>query len=234
MFAALLVSSVVVSLNPCFDNWLPQWLDASVKIVPTTAHGGRLEAVLHYEPDTVLAGSFVNRSLRLALETHAPLVTMPYVTDWAQWQAALVQLGQELDQKSSLATWAQQQQRQLAAHDLSGLGEVLVLMPNAYTWGQESWIADLLQRHHAQLSPLMGAGQLLRLSLEQVLMSTPDTVILEGFSTSYARAHDWLWHSAMQEWLTARQVVEVPSAIAGCSDIRANEYLLQLNGGTGV
>lgn len=228
MVTGLVIASVIVSLNPCFDDWLPQWLDERNQFVPTTAHGQRLEAILQQQPDVVLTGSFVNRSLRLALEARVELVTMPYVTTREAWDEALDDLAQQLQQEQQLQKWREAQQRQLQHVDLASLGKVLVLMPNAYTWGENSWVADLIQSQNGQLSPLMGAGQLVRLSLEQVLLSTPDTVILEGFSQDYARAHDWLWHRAVQDWLTKRRVLEVSGDIAGCSDIRAVDYLQSL------
>lgn len=228
MVTGLVIASVIVSLNPCFDDWLPQWLDERYQFVPTTMHGQRLEAILQQQPDVVLTGSFVNRSLRLALEARVELVTMPYVTTREAWDEALDDLAQQLQQEQQLQQWRDAQQRQLQHVDLASLGKVLVLMPNAYTWGQNSWVAELIQNQNGQLSPLMGAGQLVRLSLEQVLLSTPDTVILEGFSQDYARAHDWLWHRAVQDWLTKRRVLEVSGDIAGCSDIRAVDYLQSL------
>lgn len=228
MVTGLVIASVIVSLNPCFDDWLPQWVDEHTQVVPTTVHGQRLEAILQQQPDVVLTGSFVNRSLRLALEARVELVTMPYVTTREAWDEALDDLAQQLQQEQQLQQWRDAQQRQLQHVDLASLGKVLVLMPNAYTWGQNSWVAELIQSQNGQLSPLMGAGQLVRLSLEQVLLSTPDTVILEGFSQDYARAHDWLWHRAVQDWLTKRRVLEVSGDIAGCSDIRAVDYLQSL------
>ena len=228
MVTGFVIASVIVSLNPCFDDWLPQWVDEHTQVVPTTVHGQRLEAILQQQPDVVLTGSFVNRSLRLALEARVELVTMPYVTTREAWDEALDDLAQQLQQEQQLQQWRDAQQRQLQHVDLASLGKVLVLMPNAYTWGQNSWVAELIQSQNGQLSPLMGAGQLVRLSLEQVLLSTPDTVILEGFSQDYARAHDWLWHRAVQDWLTKRRVLEVSGDIAGCSDIRAVDYLQSL------
>lgn len=228
MLAAWFLASVIVSLNPCFDDWSPQWLATDSQWVPTTVHGQRLEAIVQHQPDIVLAGSFVGRPLRLALSKHVKLVTLPYVTSMKQWEQALVELASEVGHEPQIMAWRAEQQRQLDKLNLEELGQILVLMPNAYTWGQRSWVADLLQTQGGELSPLMGEGQLLRLSLEDVLLSSPDTVILEGFSTTYARAHDWLWHRAMQDWLEQRQVLEVNGEIAGCSDIRAVDYLQSL------
>lgn len=229
MLAAMLLSSVIVSLNPCLDDWLPQWLDDGYTIIPTTAHGQRLEAILQQDPDVVISGSFVNRSLRLALQKRVKLKTLPYVTSYPEWQSAALSLANDLHQEPSMQHWLALQKRKLREHNIEALGEILVLMPNAYTWGQQSWVANLLQQHGGQLSPLMGTGELLRLSLEDVLLSQPDTVILEGFVDDYARAHDWLWHRAVQRWLEQRKVVEVSGDIAGCSDVRVADYLNSIN-----
>lgn len=233
MLSSLVFASVIVSLNPCFDDWVPQWLAADVTFLPTTTHGQRLEAIVQKQPDIVLAGSFVGRALRIALEQRVSVVTVPYVTSVAEWDQALSELAQTLDHETQLERWREAQQRQLERIDLSALGQTLVLIPNAYTWGRDSWVAALLSQQGARLSPLMADGELLRLSLESVLMSSPDTVILEGFSTAYARAHDWLWHDAVQHWLAQRKVLEVSGDIAGCADSRAVDYVQSLTQAVG-
>lgn len=218
----------LVSINPCFDNWLPQWVGQPWHIVPSTAHGDRLEQIIALRPTRVLAGSFVGRQLRLALTERTAVSTLPYVTHWQQWREAVNTLGQTLGQAPQARRWLLSQEQQMAQLELQGLGETLVLMPNGYTWGEQSWVHQLLTQQSVRLSPLAGSQELVRLNLEQVLQSQPDTVILEGFSTRYARAHDWLWHDGLQGWLTDRRVIEINAKLAGCSTVRALDYLQQL------
>ncbi|MDN7128137.1 hypothetical protein [Pseudidiomarina terrestris] len=219
----------VVSINPCFDDWLPQWLAPAWQVVPSTEHGNRLEQIVALKPDYVVAGSFVGRQLRLALQERVQLTTVPYVADWSAWREAVLQLGLELEQKYQAEQWLARQEAALASYDLRSLGNTLILMPNGFTWGGQSWIYQLLQQHQLQLSPLSGSGDLVRLNLEQVLQSEPDTVILEGFSTEYARAQDWLWHDGLQDWLIQRRVIEVDGQVASCAATRALDYLQQLS-----
>lgn len=221
----------LVSINPCFDSWLPQWVDGSWQVIPSTAHGNRLEQIIALAPERVVAGSFVGRQLRLAVQEHTQLTTMPYVADWQDWRAAVLELGTQLGQLQHAKAWLTQQERVLHDLQLNELGETLVLMPNGFTWGQQSWIYQLLERQGVDLSPLSGTKDLVRLSLEEVLQSNPDTVILEGFSDRYARAHDWLWHDGLQDWLAQRRVLEVDGNVSSCADIRAVEYLQILHKG---
>ncbi|RUO57326.1 ABC transporter substrate-binding protein [Pseudidiomarina insulisalsae] len=224
-----LVNSLLLSLNPCLDDWLPQWVVSPWQVIGTEQHGQRLEAMVAMQPELVVSGSFVNRQLRLALQAHTDLHTLPYTQTYTDWQQAVQQLAARLGQSRQGQAWLNAQAAELSAFDLTALGEILVVMPNAYTWGQDSWIANLLTRQGGELSSLMGAGELVRLSIEELISSQPDTVILEGFSADYARAHDWLWHDAVQDWLAQRRHFNVDGAVAGCSDVRAVEYLQALD-----
>ncbi|MGQ4277656.1 hypothetical protein ACQ5ES_11460 [Pseudidiomarina sp. E22-M8] len=235
---ALLVSATataanqrLVSINPCFDDWLPQWVEHAWHVIPSSDHGNRLEQVLALEPDRVVAGSFVGRQLRLALQEHTQLTTMPYVANWQDWRAAVLRLGAELKQSSNAEAWLRTQEQALQELNLNGLNETLVLMPNGFTWGRKSWIYQLLEGQGVRLSALSGENDLVRLSLEDVLQSNPSTVILEGFSDRYARAHDWLWHDGLQDWLAQRRVIEVAGDLSSCADSRAIEYLRILHNG---
>lgn len=221
----------LVSINPCFDNWLPQWVDDSWQVVPSTAHGNRLEQIIALAPDRVVVSSFVGRQLRLALQEHSQVTTMPYVADWQDWRAAVLDLGTQLGQRHHAEVWLTEQEHVLRELDLKELGETLVLMPNGFTWGQQSWIYQLLARQGVHLSALSGKSDLVRLNLEEVLQSNPDTIILEGFSDRYARAHDWLWHDGLQDWLVQRRVIEVDGNVSSCADSRAAEYLQILHNG---
>lgn len=221
----------LVSINPCFDSWLPQWVDDSWQVVPSTTHGNRLEQIIALAPQRVVAGSFVGRQLRLALQEHTQLTTMPYVANWRDWRAAVLELGAQLGQLQYAEAWLTQQEQALQELHLQDLGETLVLMPNGFTWGKQSWIYQLLERQGVYLSVLSGKNDLVRLNLEEVLQSNPDTVILEGFSDRYARAHDWLWHDGLQDWLAQRRVIEVNGEVSSCADSRAVEYLQILHKG---
>lgn len=224
-------AKTIASINPCLDDWLPQWLPSTWQVLPTTEHQQRLEAIVLSKPDVIVAGSFVNQQLLLALQDHAEILTLPYVRSMSDWRNAVRQLATELQAASAAEQWLWQQQQELQSYRLDDLGELLVLMPNSYTWGANSWVGQLLHTHGARLSPIAGNGELVRLQLEQLLASEPDTVILEGFSQSYGRSQDWLWHDAVQHWLAQRHVVEVDGDIAGCADYRAVDYLHSITRG---
>ncbi|WP_404409901.1 hypothetical protein LG272_05175 [Pseudidiomarina marina] len=214
----------LVSLNPCFDDWVPQWLPANWEFIPSTAHGNRLERVLRASPDVVLYGTYTNPRLvaQLTATTRAVLVEEP--NTWMQWQQTLQQVGVALNLEQPLQSWQQQQQEQLA--QLPSLIEsVLVIMPNQYSWGGESFIVDMLRTNQITVVVADESNQLVQLNLEQLLQLKPERVVLDGFSNDYARANEWLWHGALSPWLAKRKVVQIPSTVSGCPAQRALEYI---------
>lgn len=224
---ATAVAQRLVSLNPCFDEWVPQWLPASWEFIPSTAHGNRLERVLRASPDVVLYGTYTNSRLvsQLSKSTHAVLVEEP--NTWMQWRLTLKNLGEELNLEQSLQSWSAQQNAQLAR--LPNLSKsVLVIMPNQYSWGGESFIADMLRANDIPVMVASESHQLVQIDLEKLVELQPDRVVLDGFSQNYARANEWLWHSALQPWLRERDVVQIPSAVSGCPAQRAADYVAQV------
>lgn len=221
------VAQRLVSLNPCFDEWVPQWLPASWEFIPSTAHGNRLERVLRTSPDVVLYGTYTNPRLvsQLTASTHAVLVAEP--NTWMQWQQTLQNIGAELDLEQPLQRWSLQQQNQLA--QLPSLSKsVLVIMPNQYSWGGESFIVNMLRANDLSVIVASESDQLVQLNLEQLIQLQPDRVVLDGFSHNYARANEWLWHNALQPWLRERDVVQIPSTVSGCPAQRAADYVAEV------
>jgi ABC-type Fe3+-hydroxamate transport system substrate-binding protein len=221
------VAQRLVSLNPCFDEWAPQWLPETWEFIPSTAHGNRLERVLRTNPDIVLYGTYTNPRLvsQLTAATRTVLVKEP--NTWVQWQETLTHVGGELQLEQSLQSWKRQQQRQLA--QLPKLTEsVLVIMPNQYSWGGGSFIVNMLRANDIPVLVADESQQLVQISLEQLIQLKPLRVVLDGFSSDYARANEWLWHSALKPWLTARRVVQIKPTVSGCPAQRAVEYMQQV------
>lgn len=217
----------LVSLNPCFDDWVPQWLPATWEFIPSTDHGNRLERVLRASPDVVLYGTYTNPRLvsQLTASTHAVLVAEP--NTWAQWQETLQNVGAELDLEQPLQRWRLQQQSELAK--LPSLSKsVLVIMPNQYSWGGESFIVNMLRANDLRVMVASESDQLVQLNLEQLIQLQPDRVVLDGFTHNYARANEWLWHNALTPWLAEREVAQITSTVSGCPAQRAADYLTQV------
>lgn len=220
----------LVSLNPCYDEWLPQWLPASWDIIPTPAHKNRLETIIGLRPTVVVAGSFTDQRLLSALQEFSKVIVIQQPSNWGQWRDEVLRAAQLLDQHDTAQQWLMQQQQQLIATAADYPRSVLFVMPNQYTWGPDSWAGNLLRAYQIPLVTPLKDGQLGQLNLEQLLSLDPDRVVVEGFSEDYARAQDWLWHSAVRDWLKGRELSFVTPEVAGCPAVKAVDYLQQIAG----
>ncbi len=228
--APVLAQQRVVSLNPCYDDWLALWLPASSEVLPSTVHQNRLETIVALKPGVVVAGSFTDHRLLKALQEFTEIIVIRQPSDWTQWQQEVLNAGASLGQQDAARQWLAQQRQDLLEVAAGSRQSVLFVMPNQYTWGPDSWIANLLSDHQIPFITPLSGGQLGQMAIEQLLTLTPDRVVLEGFSDEYARAQDWLWHSAVSDWLTERQLSVVAPELAGCPAVKAVDYLGQVIG----
>lgn len=224
MMSANASAQRLVSLNPCFDAWIPQWLPTSWDFVPSTAHGNRLERILAAQPDVVLYGTYTNARLVAALDEATQIVLVDEPNSWSQWQRSLTTVGEALQLEDELSRWAaKQEQRMLVGKNFQQ--NLLIIMPNQYSWGGRSFIVDMLRHHGVSVNVADEDAALVQIRLEQLIQMQPQRVVLDGFASNYARANDWLWHNALQPWLQQRQVVQIPSELSGCPAQRADDYL---------
>ncbi|KFZ30130.1 hypothetical protein IDSA_11810 [Pseudidiomarina salinarum] len=228
--APVLAQQRVISLNPCYDDWLPKWLPASSEVIPSSAHQNRLETIIALKPTVVVAGSFTDHRLLTALREFSQIVVIQQPSDWIQWHQEVLSAGALLGQQGAARQWLEQQQHELREVAAGSRDSVLFVMPNQYTWGPDSWAANLLNDYQIPFITSLTHGQLGQLRLEQLLTLAPDRVVLEGFSDDYARAQDWLWHSAVSSWLDGRQRSFVEPELAGCPAVKAVDYLVQIIG----
>lgn len=217
----------VVSLNVCYDAWLPQLLPAHWQVSPTTEHGNRLEALIALQPDYIVAGSFTDARLLQQLAELSPVHVIQQPNDYQQWRREVLRVGEFLQQPEQAEHWLAQQQQQLTALSAE-LSEVLIIMPNYYTWAQDSWAAQLLKRFSVRLISPYERGYLGQLRLEQLLSIEVERVVFEGFSQSYSRGQDWLYHGAVQRWLAERKVGSIAASVASCPAVNAVAYMQQL------
>jgi len=222
----------VASLNPCYDSWLPTLLPADWQVIATTVHGNRLEALIELQPDFIIAGSFTDPRLLQQLARISSLHVIQQPNDYAQWQTEVRRLGTFVGHPETAEQWLLQQQAQLLRLS-SQLQEVLIIMPNYYTWAQDSWVAQLLSNFSVTLVSPFKQGYLGQLRLEQLLTLSAQRVIFEGFSYNYSRGQDWLYHPAVQRWLNHREISSVSAAIASCPAVNAVAYMQQLVGQQG-
>lgn len=219
----------IASLNPCYDDWLPQLVPNDWLVVPTTEHGNRLEQLIMLQPDYIVAGSFTNARLLQQLAQRSPLHVIQQPNNLRQWQVEVRALGAFLGQSDRAEQWLLQQQVELQQLS-AGLSEVLIVMPNYYTWAQDSWVAQLLNSFSVNLVSPFDQGYIGQLRLEQLMTLSTQRVVFEGFSQHYSRGQDWLYHPAVQTWLEGRTLGSITAATASCPAVNAVAYLQQLVG----
>lgn len=216
----------LVSLNRCHDVWLAQWLPERFTLLTSDVHGGRLERIISLKPDYVLHNQFARKSLIEGLKRHhIATVMLPQPNSWQQWQSDLIELGKALAVETELRQWQVQQQQSLLQASKQLPQQLMILMPNQYTWASDSWVASLLRQFERELLTPIGSGQIGQLSLETILNMDPNLLILEGFSQDYARANDWRWHSLVRTWIEQRKVHLVTGPIASCPATQAVKYI---------
>ncbi|SFV25000.1 ABC-type Fe3+-hydroxamate transport system, substrate-binding protein [Pseudidiomarina donghaiensis] len=223
IFSNVQAATRIASLNPCFDDWVPQWLPSEHQFIPSTQHGNRLERLLALQPDVILYGTYTNRRLVTELNKTAMAVEVAEPNSWLQWQATLNNLGSELQMQVPLQQWAERQTRQIKAITVTDKS-IIFVMPNQYTWGGASFAVDLLRVFGAHVVVLEENAVLHQLRLEELIHLQPQRVVVDGFSSDYARANEWLWHNALQPWLSQRQLRHVSSTVSGCPAQQAATY----------
>lgn len=216
----------IASLNPCFDEWVPQWLPRDYEFIKSTTHGNRLERLLALAPDAVLYGTYTNRRLLAELQKATRTILVHEPNSWAQWQTALETVGKELSLEDEIGHWAAEQQRQLAGISNSSQ-RFLFVMPNQYSWGGQSFAVDLMRTFDFDVMTTSEQDVFTQISLETLIHLQPDVVILDGFSSRYARANDWLWHNALQPWLSQRQATQIEPMVSGCPAQQAVTFVSQ-------
>ncbi|CAI8152672.1 MAG: Uncharacterised protein [Pseudidiomarina mangrovi] len=219
----------VASLNICYDAWLVELLPADWQVVPTSEHGNRLEALMILQPDLIVAGSFTDQRLLQALQTVAPLHVLQQPNNYQQWQSEVARLGEFLQQPQMAQAWLHHQQQQLQQLT-ADVSEVLIIMPNNYTWANDSWASALLRHFSVTLVTPIENGYIGHLRLESLFSLSSQRVVFEGFSGHFSRGQDWLHHPALRRWLQAKTVTAISADIASCPAVNAVAYVQQLLG----
>lgn len=220
----------VLSLNPCYDQWLPKILEPDDKIIPTKAHGNRLESIIRAKPDAVVHNNFISSVLLRALQGAAVdygfrLVAIQHPQTWGEWQAQGQMIGEALQRELTVSRWFSEQQQQLIASGARLPDAMTILMPNYFMWAEDSWTADLLKQVDVELLTPIKSGQLGQVGLAELLRLDTTSIVFEGFSEHYSRGQDWLHHQALRNWSADKVVYRVQGDIAGCPATQAIQYL---------
>lgn len=220
----------VLSLNSCYDSWLPQVLETEDTVIPTSEHGNRLESIIRAQPDVVVHNNFISGVLLQALQRAATdygfrLVAVQHPQSWQEWQEQGKAIGPALQREATVKQWFALQQEQLTETGNELPRTVAILMPNYFMWAADSWTADLLAQVGVELITPIQTGQLGQVGLAGVLRLETDHLVLEGFSEHYSRGQDWLHHRALRQWSSERQTSSIAGDIAGCPATQAIDYL---------
>lgn len=220
----------VATLNQCLDTLLERTLVANHQVATehyqSIEHRGQLEALLAWQPDVVVAGSFINPRLLARLRALAPHTKVVVVTQprtLAQWWQQLEALDQHFA-STVFSHYAQEQQQQLwrQQQQLQQLAEVpstLVLMANFFTWGEQSWMGQLLNTLGAPHVAANWGSDLVRINPEQLLVAEPELVFLSGSLAQanghYSRGEYWLQQPVLARWLAQRAVAPLVGPVVG-------------------
>lgn len=196
------------SLNLCYDH-----LDTLGTLQPTHAHGGRIEAILNFAPDKVLANPFSDPFLIARLQAQQiDVVRLPEPASLAQVAEFYQRFDGLLDYE--VAQWPQIWRDQ----------GVLMLQANHYSFGEDTLWHEVVEALGGEnLAP--GSG-LVTVLPEQVLALNPDVIVVleqEGFALAGRNQ----LHGALTELLDERAVY-IESDLVGCMAQRLDELVTVL------
>lgn len=215
----------VASLNYCIDQQLAPVLAPS-RFYASTAHGGRVEALLQWQPDLIIATPFTSpltidalTAVGLSVKTVAEPRSMAEVME-VRWQLQ-DWLGISLPSEEF---------QQLQAYGSSP--RVLFYLANQLSFGADTLWHEVAESLGWQnLAAQRGAG-LVSVSLEQVLLWEPDIMVFEQGTLGVGVAYLALQHRALRAYLADSQVqvIHLPRDLSGCMAQRLPEVLELLQG----
>ncbi|MCH8501450.1 MAG: hypothetical protein LAT77_06015 [Aliidiomarina sp.] len=225
----------LTSLNLCLDQYLVAQIPNAQSLQTVEAHQGRIERILRFAPELVVATEFSSPLLVHYLKNHGLDV-------------------QILAEPSSIAAVSalQQQLQHLLSLDgmtVSALDRLFDLQPlqgKRLLWFQEnnlSFGADTLftevidQLGGENVAAQQGSG-LVRFNLEDLWLLRPDIVIMEASimadtaadvieNTDFALAQTGAYHRAFQQYIEQPQVrvLILPRTMMGCFSYQLPEFV---------
>jgi len=211
----------IASLNYCYDQLLRGLTTESLKhteeIYLLEQHGGRLERIIQWQPDVVLANAF----------------NSVYLLDRLRDQGMNVQVLTEPQSRQQVEQFAAEFYSVVGAEPEeirfnpgqsdAGQKSALLFQPNLYSWGRQSLFNDFLEDAGlVNLAAEQGEG-LVRTSLEDIIKQKPDLIILDSYTDSFALAGVAQTHRALSQ-LDAELII-MPADLSGCLGQRYTEAL---------
>lgn len=203
-------------------------------------HRGRVEQILAYGPEQVLATNFSNPILVQHLRSkNVPVTVLQEPTSLAQALAlqahlrALLQLNArpQLSASPQLSAGESLAFADLSTNHMLYQQRVVWLQPNHYSFGSETLFDELLQALGAEnLGAVKGSG-LVRFTLDDVLTLQPDVILLEAAEDDpFSLADSYLAHRALQRYMQRSdvQVLRVPREVMGCLAYELESFVQML------
>lgn len=207
----------ITSLNQCYDTLFagaPERGVARIALQSTAMHGGRIERILRFAPDLVLANRFNDPMLVSALRAQGVGVevlpepeSLAGVVDFYAQLAAASKVGFEFELSDLPPLLAGQR--------------VLMLQANHYSFGADTLWDELVTALGGEnVAP--GSG-LVTVLPEQVLRLDPDMIVVLR-AGDFALASRNVLHGALEPLLTHR-AIEVDADLVGCMAQRIDDLV---------
>lgn len=239
----------VVSINLCTDQWLmafdvnlldyrvsPLSLDPRYSLITQEVNSQQtikpeLSAILQFDPEIVLMGVYSDPYLKKGLKKQGiTLFTVPLTDSIEGMSNRFTQLGELFNQQKKGNHLKQEFLVTIEKNKRSQqVKTVLYLAPNGFTHGKHSHfdfvLAQLGWTNIASQQGIQGTGYL---TIEQIVQTNPDIIIIDGDENGRSRAQQFLAHPALKSWRQHRKTVLIPSALLACQGPRimqAVDYL---------
>ncbi|RUO35389.1 ABC transporter substrate-binding protein [Aliidiomarina sanyensis] len=210
----------VASLNYCLDQQLAPHLAADA-FFPAAAHGGRVESLLQWQPDVVLATPFTSALTVRSLQA-------------AGLRVETVAEPQRLDEVAAV----RHQLTQLTGADLpvfqieakvSGVSTpgVVFYLANQWSFGSDTLWDEVAERMGWRNLAAQQGGGLVSVSLEQVLAWQPEILVFEQGDAEVGLAYLALQHRALRRYIEESdvRVIYLPRDLSGCMAQRLPEVI---------
>jgi iron complex transport system substrate-binding protein len=237
----------VASINLCADqhvltladaeqiqtiSWLaadPEESSFAAEAARFTLNYGTAEELLAFDPDVVMAGTYTSpftRALLQRLGYNVVELAPENSVDDIERNLRLVGAAIGQAERSERAVAALREQRHaIEARQPADRFATVVVRPGGFTVGGDSLANDLMQRAGVRnVAAEQGLDRWGSLSMEALLRSAPDLIVLTGYRSSEpSLANTVLAHPALRRLGAERRTTTVPASLWACGSVRSLE-----------
>jgi iron complex transport system substrate-binding protein len=237
----------VVSMNLCTDqlamllaapgqlvsvSWLATDPRSSTMVAEAAAfptNAGRAEEIFLLAPDLVLAGSYTDRpTVAMLHRLGIPVLEVPPAASLAEARTQITAVGAALGRAAAAADLVARLDAALAAvPPVPGPRPTAAIVgAGGYALGPESLSGDVLAAAgFANVLGPMGHAAAARLSVEELLASAPDLLVLPELYPGWSQAEEFLHHPALA---TVGETIVLPDRNWVCATPALAESLAML------